>query len=1186
MKKVKEINLVIRDSSYIPSGREVSREFEISRSVNEMLFNYYDIIEKNKLGHLNKAKSMYEFIDKYVNVRRVKNRSTVKSNLLLIDDDYAVFGDSSLEITRKTQANFLKTINFNVELTDRAQIEQLRKSFELLWNSKDYTEDFKKQLLEGLNFIYKEYGPEFLYFFTLNELFGYQLDVDFERFENDRIGFKDTEIWKSLYRFQKDAVVSAIRKIEKYNGCIIADSVGLGKTFEALAVIKYYELRQHKVLVLTPAKLYDNWDSFRNAYIDNRFAKDRFAFDIVCHTDLSRRFGRTRSGLDLSRINWGNYDLLVIDESHNFRNRNEDPERITRYGKLINDIIKKGVKTKVLMLSATPVNNSLVDLKNQLSIINVDDDGFFADEGIPSIDNLLRKTQKVINEWMDSNERKKSVLLDRLPAEFFRLLEMVSIARSRKHITMYYGDDNIGKFPYKLPPKTYNPDIDTKGELLKFKETNELLERLKLAVYSPMSYIKPEYREYYREKYQTIYGDRIIFYHEQRELITATLHRFNLFKRLESSVFAFGETVRRLIERIDSYIEVLSRSASDDIEIDVEDYSEDEDYTLDYKYEISVNHLMKQHFIEDLFYDRCILENILEDVKEILNNHRDEKLKTLEEIIINKIKTTPYNAGNKKILIFTAFADTANYLYDCIADKLKPYRINTACVTGSGEPRTTLAGIRKDFNTILKYFSPRSKTGEDIPGEMQIDVMIATDCLSEGQNLQHCDCVINYDIQWNPVVLIQRFGRIDRIGSKNEKIAMINFFPNMDLNDYLQLEQRVKRKMTAANLSSTGDEDLLSPEMNDFLFRKKQLERLQNEVIDIEELDDNISLTDLNMNDYLYELAGYVKKHPEINRVPRGIYSIARGEKKGCIFCFRHLNDNSKPKSESSLYPYYLMYVTEDGEIYFGNSSARETLKEFRRIAYGKENADPKLVELFNKKTKNASDMSFYSALLNRAIAGIKGEEDRKAQQSIFDFGGYNNQFENTSSDDEEYNCQVVLYFDVELNELKYCSFVGEIMQKMIKPPALIRFRDDRGMFVYCLAHKRLNMQNKEDIVVEDVVFSPPASMFLPDETGRLMAEYIEYENVKNKTNKLTFYYEMLTKMILISSMNLWSGARPALDSNVYYDIDKSMYMVELLKKLKQLERKLKSEVTISEKAKINGEIKAIIVALNDLIKQ
>lgn len=1002
MSKVKDIRLVIRDSTYIPSGREISREFEISRTVNDMLFNSYDIIEKNKLNHLNKARSMHEFIEKHVNVKRVRDKAVVKSNLMLIDNDYAVFGDSSLEITKKALTGLFKTINFNVELTDKEQVQQLSKNFELLWNSKEYTEDFKKQLLESLNFIYKEYGPEFIYFFTLNELFGDNLDSDVEKFENDRIGFKDTEIWSSLFKFQKDAVVSAIRKIEKYNGCIIADSVGLGKTFEALAVIKYYELRQHRVLVLTPAKLYDNWESFRNSYVDNRFARDRFAFDIVCHTDLSRQSGRARSGLDLSRINWGNYDLLVIDESHNFRNRNENPEKMTRYGRLINEIVKKGVKTKVLMLSATPVNNSLTDLKNQLSVINIDDDKAFKEEGIPSIDGVLRKAQREINEWMKESSRSKNVLLDRLPSEFFKLLEMITISRSRKHITQYYGNDNVGKFPDKLPPKTFNPEIDSKEKFLKFKETNEVLEKLKLAVYSPMSYIKPQYKEYYREKYQTVYGDRVIFYHEQRELITATLHRFNLFKRLESSVYSFGETIRRLMERIDNYINVITKDSEQKLNLEVDDIDDEDEVTLDYKYEINVKHLMSQNFLEDLLYDKEILKNIMKEVKEILENDRDEKLRTLQDVIVNKIIATPYNLGNRKILIFTAFADTANYIYESIADELKKHGINTACITGSGEPKTTLSGIKKEFNTVLKHFSPKSKLGEELPKEMQIDVVVATDCISEGQNLQDADCVINYDIQWNPVVLIQRFGRIDRIGSKNDKIAMINFFPNMELNEYLQLEQRVKGKMMAANLSSTGDEDILSPEMNDFIFRKKQLERLKNEVVDIEDLNDNISLTDLNMNDYLYELAGFVRQNPDIKRVPRGVYSVVQGGKKGCIFCFKHLRDEAKPKSESSLYPYYLMYVLEDGEIYFGNSSARETLKEFRKLTYGKVEPDRLLLERFNKKTKNAADMSGYSKLLNKAISEILGEEDKKAQQSIFDFGGYENSFENVSSDDFE----------------------------------------------------------------------------------------------------------------------------------------------------------------------------------------
>ncbi|NSW92159.1 MAG: DEAD/DEAH box helicase family protein [Firmicutes bacterium] len=1001
LKNVNQINFIIRNTSYVPSGRELPREFEINQNITDLFFNSYDIVQKNKLQHFSKAKSMHDFIKSHVNVRKVKSPGKVTGNIIMIDDEIAIHGTSSLEVSAKTKRGELAPIHFNSSVTDKAQLEHFKRLFNIIWNSNDYTEDFKEQLLESLNYVYKDYSPEFLYYFTLKELFGNQLDSGVERFEKDKTGFKKSVIWNSLYEFQKDAVVSAIQKINKYNGCIIADSVGLGKTFEALAVIKYFELREDNVLVLCPAKLYDHWDSFKNPYIDNAFVKDNFNYKILCHTDLTRTKGKSRSGMDLSRVDLSRFDLVVIDESHNFRNRNEDLEHMSRYMKLMNDIIKKGHGTKVLMLSATPVNNSLVDLKNQINIITGDRDNAFEEAGIPSVSNLLRKAQKEINDWIKTEDRKKNDLLDRLPAEFYKLLEMITISRSRKHITSYYGDSNMGKFPNKLPPETYRPEIDMEGKLLNFEETNEILESLKLAVYSPMSYIKPEYKEYYRKKYQTVYGDRVLFYHENRELINARLHRFNLFKRLESSAFAFAETIRRLIARIDSYIDAISRCDSGEVELEGDEYAE-EDVALDYKYEIRVEHLIAKDYLEDLYYDKEILEGLYRDVLQLLNEKRDAKLKKLEEIIIEKIIKTPYNPGNRKLLIFSAFADTANYLYDNIAEKLAKHGINTACITGSGEPRTTLKNIRSEFNAILQHFSPKSKLGQDLPKQEQIDVVIATDCISEGQNLQDCDTVINYDIQWNPVVLIQRFGRIDRIGSQNKNIAMINFFPNMELNDYLQLEQRVKGKMTAANLASTGEEDFLSPEMNDFMFRKKQLERLQEEVIEIEELNDNISITDLNMNDYIYELSGYIKDNPEILRVPRGVYSVTEGEKKGCIFCFKHQNEDGKPVNESSLYPYYIMYISNNGEVYYGNTNAREALKEFRKIAYGKSKPDPGLFKKFNKRTSNAEDMSFYSKLLNKAIEAIQGEEDKKAEMTIFDFGGYNNEFANSTADDFE----------------------------------------------------------------------------------------------------------------------------------------------------------------------------------------
>ncbi|ABZ85515.1 snf2 family RNA helicase [Heliomicrobium modesticaldum Ice1] len=1001
LSNVDTINLIIRNTQNIPGSNEVPREFEIQHRDRELFFNAYDIIQKNKLQHFAKAKSMYTFIQKHVNVHKTKEPDKITGNIIMIDDEVAIHGTSSLELAKKTKRGDVAPIHFNSMVLSKTEIEKFQRMFQIVWNNPAYTEDYKEQLLESLNYVYKDYSPEFLYYFTLKEIFGEYLDSGIDRFEKDKSGFKKTIIWNSLYEFQKDAVVSAIQKINKYNGCIIADSVGLGKTFEALAVIKYFELREDNVLVLCPAKLYDNWDSFKNPYVDNAFVKDNFNYKILCHTDLTRTKGYSKSGIDLARINWSNFDLVVIDESHNFRNRNEDPEHQSRYMKLLNDIIKRGRGTKVLLLSATPVNNSLVDLKNQINIITADQDHAFEEAGISSLSNLLRKAQKEINDWMKDDERTKNALLDRLPGDFFKLLEMLTISRSRRHITAYYGNQNIGKFPEKLPPKTYYPEIDTQNRLLSFQETNEVLESLKLAVYAPMTYIKSEYKEYYRKKYQTVHGDRVLFYHESRELINARLHRFNLFKRLESSVFAFSETIRRLLARINDYIDAISRSQSGDVQLEGEDYSE-EDVVLNYKYEIKVEHLIAADFLEDLYYDKNILEGLYSKAQQLLNEKRDAKLKKLEEVIVDKIIHTPYNQGNRKILIFTAFADTANYLYRHIAPELSKHQINVASITGSGEPRTTMKQIRSEFNTILRHFSPLSKLGQTLPKQEQIDVVIATDCISEGQNLQDCDTVINYDIQWNPVVLIQRFGRIDRIGSQNKQIAMINFFPNLELNEYLQLEQRVKGKMMAVNLSSTGDEDFLSPEMNDFIFRKRQLERLQEEVIEIDELNDNLSLTDLNMNDYLYELSGYVQNHPEINRVPPGVYSIVDGEKQGCLFCFRYQKDKAKPATDSSIYPYYVIYISKDGQVYYGNHNAREALKAFRKMAVGRDKPDPALFKAFNKRTKNAEDMSVYSHLLNQAIAAIQGDEERKAEATIFDFGGYNNEFANTTSDDFE----------------------------------------------------------------------------------------------------------------------------------------------------------------------------------------
>ena len=1003
LRNVNRIYFIIRDEHYLPHAEEVAREFELNP--NETLFNEYDIIEKNELTHFAKAKAMYDFINKNVEVRRIKPPAKVGVNILIIDDEFMISGTTSLELSDSKSE---RTINFNSivnEEMDKSQIVAARNEFERIWCSDNLTVEYKNTLLKSLAFVYKEHCPEFAYYFTLNELFGNKIDESIERFERDSKEFKKSKIWNMLFDFQKEAVRYAIDKINKYNGCIIADSVGLGKTFEALAVMKYFSDKEDNILVLTPAKLYNNWDSYRdNDYEDNPLCDDNIKYKVLCHTDLSRYDGTSRSGYDLSRFNWSRFDLIVIDESHNFRNRVEKEESETRYQRLLNTVIKKRARTKVLLLSATPVNNDLTDLKNQISLITADRDDAYEKFGIQSIAQTLRKASGVFNAWSKDKHTTKSSLYDLLPRDFFDLLDLLSISRSRKHITNYYSSGDVTKFPFKLPVTTHTPDIDSAGKLLGFKETLAILEELLLAVYTPMQFIKSEYRDMYIEKYQTIHKGKAIFTQAARENTTKILHMFNLFKRLESSVYSFDETLRKLSERIDNCISLLNNH-SDAITSD--EYSDDDEDSLDYKLDIKVAHLKIPEFLNALTFDKQIVDSLRGQAAEILNNGRDKKLSALKTIIREKIQTTPYNNGNKKILIFSAFADTTSYLYSQLSGELLESGLHSAMVSGKDKPKTTLKLNRYDFNKILTCFSPKSKGVPDMPMDEQITVLIGTDCISEGQNLQDCDCVINYDIQWNPVTLIQRFGRIDRIGSTNTQIKLINFFPAMDLNEFLGLEARVKKKMVQSNITSSGGEDILSPELNDLRFRSKQMEKLKSEVVDIDEATDTISLTDLNMNQYLYELSQYIKANPEIPAVPRGIYSIARANEigineDGVLFCFKYKNNEEKPKSESSLYPYYLSFISTNGEIVFESSKAREILTRFRGLCYGKNEVNKQFVTEFLKETKNTKDMKRYSSLLNKVISAIQKVEEDNDSYSLFDFGGFKNTFSNKTSDDFE----------------------------------------------------------------------------------------------------------------------------------------------------------------------------------------
>ena len=1012
LKNVRHIYLIIRGKPQLPRD-EVAREFEMNP--NDTLYNEYDIVEKNELTHFAKAKTMHDFISKNVEIRRLSPRANVGLNILIIDDDFMITGTTSLELNDRRSE---QRIDFNSVISgdmDKSQIIRFKNEFERIWLSEQITYDFKDELLSSLAYVYKEHSPEFAYYFTLNQLYGDKIDESVQRFERDNVGFKDSVIWNMLFDFQKEAVRYAIEKINRYNGCIIADSVGLGKTFEALAVMKYFSDRQDNILVLTPAKLYNNWDTYRdNDYEDNPLADDVIKYKVMCHTDLSRYSGISRSGYDLARFDWSRFDLIVIDESHNFRNRTEKEESETRYQRLLETVVKKKTHTKVLLLSATPVNNSLTDLKNQITLITGDHDDAYEKEGIESIGQTLRKASAIFNAWEKQGYSSKEELYDSLPKDFFSLLELLTISRSRKHITNYYKSEDIGTFPAKLPVSTYNPNIDTQRKLLNFKETLVTLEDLQLAAYTPMRYIKREYREMYQRMYQTIHKGKVVFTQEGRENTTKILQMFNLFKRLESSVYAFLQTLNRQYERINNYIALLKGNGT---ELTDEVFSDDEETSLDYKLDIKVAHLDKEAYLNDLFFDKAIIERLIEQAEKILAEGRDEKLIVLKKIIKDKIENTPFNNGNKKILIFSAFADTARYLYEAVSGELLSRGYYTGMVSGSDKPQTTipqhLKPIQKtgrqipfDFNKVLTYFSPVSKNA-NIPEDSQITVLIGTDCISEGQNLQDCDTVINYDIQWNPVHLIQRFGRIDRIGSRNAQIKLINFFPAMDLNEYLGLESRVKKKMIQSNVVSTGDDNLLSPEMNDLSFRTRQMEKLRSEVIDIDDASDTISITDLNMNQYIYELSQFIRSHKELVQVPRGIYSIAKANElginqNGVLFCFKYKNNEEKPNSDSSLFPYYLSFVSDEGEVVYKSTQARELLKRFRGLCYRMNTVNEELVRAFLRETKNTTNMSRYSDLLNKVVGSIQKVEEDNAGFSLFDFGGFKNDFADKTSDDFE----------------------------------------------------------------------------------------------------------------------------------------------------------------------------------------
>lgn len=879
--------------------------------------------------------------------------------------------------------------------------------FASVWNNALPTEDSKRRVLEQLEPIFAEKAPSLVYYLTLFHLFrDLGEEFDEERIVKSATGIRNTIVWKKLFKFQRDGVVGAIDKLERFGGCIIADSVGLGKTFEALAIIKYYELRNDRVLVLVPKRLRDNWTLYKANDRRNLLASDRFNYDVLNHTDLSRDGGMS-GDIDLSHVNWGNYDLVVIDESHNFRNKKTPRQGDeTRYDKLMRRIIKEGVKTRVLMLSATPVNNRLADLRNQIAFVTEGNDTAFSENGITSIDATTRLAQKQFNRWLalEDFERTPARLMDMLGFDYFKLLDLLTIARSRKHVEKYYGTTEVGKFPERLKPVNIKADVDRAGEFRSIRDINTEIRRLTLACYAPLRYVLPHKQAAYDAKYSTqIRGGEGFFRQVDREESLVHLLRVNVLKRMESAVTSFTLTLQRQLADVEAMLAKIESRSEEVEEIDIADVDLDdsafESLLVGRKVKVLLSDVDLIRWKQDLIEDRNRLATLHSAARQV-DASRDAKLECLRQVIEQKCRE-PINAGNRKVIVFTAFADTAQYLYQHLSTwALKNLGLHSALVTGAGRNQTTLPKLRRDLSSILTAFSPRSKERpEDLAEEGDIDLLFATDCISEGQNLQDCDYLVNYDIHWNPVRIIQRFGRIDRIGSPNTKIQLVNFWPNIELEEYINLEQRVSGRMVLLDISATGEENLIEQQsgnqMNDLEYRRKQLLKLQETVIDLEDLSSGVSIADLTLSDYRIDLAGFLKEHQgQLERLPLGSFAVTTPNEiaipPGIVFCLRAEGEAAKKAFEPGypLAPHYLVHVGDDGEMLLSFTQAKQTLDRLKRVCIGKDFPDAEACSEFSRNTRNGADMGHAQKLLASSVASIAGKKEERAVASLFSPGG------------------------------------------------------------------------------------------------------------------------------------------------------------------------------------------------------
>ncbi|PWQ97868.1 helicase-related protein [Leucothrix pacifica] len=1020
LESIESLEFIFTSPTFVESEvadkfRKEKREFFIPKEEREKSFygSEFEIHLKNKLTQKAIAKECANWIRRKVTFRSNTTGSPMQQMAILrteVNEQvyFPLQGFTAVDLgyqAGNAASNFVNRLEPPIT---KGYINV----FEQLWDNPEQVDDVTERLINHISTVYQENSPERIYFQLLYNIFSEFLeDINEDVLPNDKTGYKNSLVWNKLFNFQRDAATGIINKLETFNGCILADSVGLGKTYTALAVMKYYELRNKSVLLLCPKKLSDNWLNFNRNLLTNPFVKDRFAYDVLCHTDLQRTSGESL-GMPLDRVNWGNYDLVVIDESHNFRNNNAQKDKENRYQTLMNKVIRAGVKTKVLMLSATPVNNRFSDLRNQLALAYEGDSKSMQEQvgTTHSIEDIFKRAQTSFNHWAElpPDDRTAARLLDALDFDFFKLLDSVTIARSRKHIETFYDTSEIGRFPERRKPLSFHPPLTTREDVIGFNDIFKNLSQLKMAVYAPISYILPSRLKKYEDIYDTNVSDgKSTLRQADREKALQRLMTINLLKRLESSVHAFRMTLQGLSDTLTTALESIERfkqSGKDagfgyefpdgeSSDFDFEDENDLEGINSGFatggKVQIDLADMDLATWEYHLWEDLSHITDLLDEMEKVTPEY-DAKLNHLKSHLRQKW-ATPINPGNKKVLIFTAFADTADYLYDNLAsDTLETYQLHSGKVTGSSSAKSTL-GKGYDFQTLLTLFSPVSKEKSNvIPEEPnELDILIGTDCISEGQNLQDCDYLINYDIHWNPVRIIQRFGRVDRIGSSNESIQLVNYWPDISLDEYINLKERVENRMVISDITATGDDNVLKAEANDVAYRKKQLKKMKDEVIDMEDVSGGVSITDLGLNEFRMDLLNYIKTNGDMRAAPNGMHAVVpanpeKGLLPGVIYSLRNRNHSVNINQQNRLHPYYLIYISEDGEVIINHMQVRPLLDHVRAACKGRTEPIPSAFEHFNTVTKDGRDMHFYSDLLDKAIASMIEVKETKDIESLF----------------------------------------------------------------------------------------------------------------------------------------------------------------------------------------------------------